>query len=329
MTIIMLIITLIDLCISVILKHMNNQLSFSDFNLFYIGNIISSLPSLILIAGISFSFWKPKNRLKDFRYTIYLMLILISLSYLILFSIKGLSINENNYLLGFPLLKLLNALFYTIIKLSTIYLMIITWLSLFSRRNMIRVRSLIGTLGVISILIVFAYIFNLRFETDETINGKKNYAVVFGAAVWSGDKPSPIFKGRIDKAFELYSSGEVSSIQVTGGHAPGELSEAKTARNRLVRLGVKINDIMVEDRTSNTNEQVRFLKKRLTELNNEFDELILISDSFHLPRILTICDFLNISAKPRASGYKLKWEKLLYYRFRESLALLLFWNFGI
>jgi vancomycin permeability regulator SanA len=57
--------------------------------------------------------------------------------------------------------------------------------------------------------------------------------------------------------------------------------------------------------------------------------VVIISDDFHLPRTIEMCRFFNINTDGLASDYNLSLEKLLYYRIRESFALVLFWLFGV
>ena len=93
---------------------------------------------------------------------------------------------------------------------------------------------------IVLLMFAFALFFNLKFKPSPAIPEGKNIAIVFGAAVWSIDKPSPMFKARIDRSHELFKNESVHAIQVTGGNAPGELSEAQTALNRLIELGVEL-----------------------------------------------------------------------------------------
>jgi hypothetical protein len=58
-------------------------------------------------------------------------------------------------------------------------------------------------------------------------------------------------------------------------------------------------------------------------------ELIIISDEFHLKRVEEMLDFYEINAKVVPSGYKLNFQKSLYYRIRDSIGLILFWLFAI
>ena len=80
---------------------------------------------------------------------------------------------------------------------------------------------------VLLLIITLVYIDNVGYTSGRWIlnKSKKNIAVVLGAAVWSGNIPSPTLSSRVDKALELLEQGFVGKIVFTGGKAPGELPE--------------------------------------------------------------------------------------------------------
>ena len=329
MLIIVLICAIAELLFSVYFKYSTNGLSISNIDVLYIGNVISSIPAFLLILGIALQILLKRQNFQEYKFTFLTFIGVLVFSYILIFMTQDNLFNQTNYIFGFPAVKLLNAVFFTVSKFAVISMMSLVWASLLYDNKLVRIRSFIISLITIALFFVFAFLYNLKYNSEELITEGDNFAIVFGAAVWSGDKPSPMFKARIDKSYDLYRTKKITTIQLTGGNAPGELSEAKTAEKRLLSLGVKPQDLFVEDKTSNTSEQVKYIHQKMLNFDKKYSQLILISDSFHLPRIMTICDFLNISALPSSSEYQLKWEKLLYYRFRESLALLLFWNFGV
>src|SRR5664280_3415396 len=104
---------------------------------------------------------------------------------------------------------------------------------------------------------------NQSKSVNRSNNPRDKVAVVLGAAVWSNNVPSPMLASRAEKAYELYKMGYVNKIQVTGGNAPGELSEAEVASLYLKQRGVDANDIWIEKKSTNTAEQVRYVKEEL------------------------------------------------------------------
>ncbi|MBK8945944.1 MAG: YdcF family protein [Ignavibacteriae bacterium] len=184
---------------------------------------------------------------------------------------------------------------------------------------------------IIIILLGFSFIYT--FFTDEFHNSNKNakydYGIILGAAVWSKNKPSPIFSGRIEKGAELFKKGIIRKIQLTGGNAPGELSEAKAAANYLsTNHNIPKPNILIEEKTSTTNEQIRFIKNIVMN-EKKSEKFIIISDQFHLKRVEEMIDFYNLNADVISSNYKLNMQKSFYYRFRDCISLVMFWFFAI
>lgn len=133
---------------------------------------------------------------------------------------------------------------------------------------------------------------------------------------------------RVEKAYQLYKQGYINKIQLTGGNAPGELSEAEVAWLYLKERGVNKNDIWLEKKTSNTAEQVRYVKEELIN-KKKLLNIVFVSNSYHLTRINEICNFYNIKAGIESSNLDLSFDKNVYYKVRESIALLVFWFFAL
>lgn len=177
------------------------------------------------------------------------------------------------------------------------------------------------------LIFAFIYITQNKNLTRADIY-KDNVAIVLGAAVWTNNIPSPSLASRADKAYQLYKIGVVKKIQLTGGNAPGELSEAEVAYLYLKSKGVNTNDMWMEKKTANTAEQVRYVKEELID-KKHINNIVFISNSYHLTRINEICNFYKINAGIEASELDLGFDKNIYYKIRESVALLEFWFFAL
>ena len=160
------------------------------------------------------------------------------------------------------------------------------------------------------------------------ISNDKNIAVVLGAAVWSVNKPSPTLASRLDKAVRLYKKGIVNKIQLTGSNAPGELTEAEVALNYLLKKDVDTSDIYMENQTTSTTEQIRFIKNNLVAARI-FNNIFIVSDQYHLARINEISRFYNIKVILAASELTLSFDNMLYNKIRESIAMVVFWCFAL
>jgi vancomycin permeability regulator SanA len=120
-------------------------------------------------------------------------------------------------------------------------------------------------------------------------------AIVLGAAQYNG-RPSQAFKGRLDRAYELYEAGTVPLIVLTGGRAEGDrYTEAYSGLTYLQKKGVPEDDMIVIDDGSSTWESlaasVRVLKRR------GIVKVQLVSDPFHSYRLEAIADEVGLDGK--------------------------------
>jgi len=165
-----------------------------------------------------------------------------------------------------------------------------------------------------------AYIENNKIKIDA--------GVVLGAAVWGGNRPSPVLRERINKGYELLKDSTTRYIVLTGGGSPGEMTEADVAKNELLKKGIDEKNIFIENKSNSTLEQITYIKNNLY-IKNNWRSIALITDNFHLPRSRQICRFYGINAYSVASDTPLSTESSFYFTTKESFAIILFWLFGI
>lgn len=71
----------------------------------------------------------------------------------------------------------------------------------------------------------------LNFEDDSTLYSANDRSadsgVILGAAVWGGNRPSPVLKERIVKGYEIYRRKIVPKLVITGGGSPNELTRER------------------------------------------------------------------------------------------------------
>lgn len=312
------------------IKYYSNQLSFADINFLKIGNFISVFQILLFIIGNGLLIFSgKKNNSGHINFLAFLSVIyIIPLVLVIIITLVNFEFS-NSYFLGYPIKKIIPVIFLVVNQTLFLFVLFTLWFIYLGNNYLAYFYSSIAVIISIIILISAAFVKTFLVE-DVVIFSKENkfdYGIILGAAVWSGDKPSPIFIGRIEKGAELYLNRVIKNIHLTGGNAPGELSEAKAAYNYLVEnYNINPDAILIEEATSTTNEQIRFIKNNFSNSSSNF---LFISDDFHLKRIEDMADFYNLNANVISSKYKLNFQKSLYYRLRESVGLVLFWFFAI
>ncbi len=183
---------------------------------------------------------------------------------------------------------------------------------------------------LLAFTVVFLFAYNHNDDYKMLLESKKTIdaGTVLGAAVWGGNRPSPVLRERINKGYELYSYGIIKHIILTGGGAPGEMTEAEVSKNELLKKGVQGRDILIENKSNSTLEQISYLNKNLYKKNN-WKDIVIISDNFHLLRTQQICKFFGINAYTVASDTPLSAESSFNFCVKESFAVILFWLFGI
>ncbi|MFZ1080803.1 MAG: YdcF family protein [Candidatus Kryptoniota bacterium] len=181
------------------------------------------------------------------------------------------------------------------------------------------------SLSVVSALVGFIY----TFSNGETFpgNSKADAAVVLGASVWGKHKPSPILRGRLDEAIDIFKSGRAKKIVVTGGTKRFGTVESEVQAWYLKENGVPDSDIMAEQNTFCTSEQAIFIERVLMD-SLDMKNLVIVTDDWHLPRALLMCRWEGAKVMGIASDYKMLLPNELYFRARESAAILAFLLFG-
>ena len=327
LSIVSVLIILTHLLIIFYVKYKIQNLPIDNFKLGYIGNLLNLISGIILIIGLAINIFL-KFRVSD--RTI--------LSYIIIMTIFLLAGIINSFI-RFPMPKMymfehqfrdvLTGFLFSSYQFVNFILLFTVWLNITGRKALLFLNASLNTVIIVVLFLIVAFIYvNQSKSVSRSNNLHDKVAVVLGAAVWPNNIPSPMLASRVEKAYELYKIGNVNKIQVTGGNAPGELSEAEVASLYLKQRGVNANDIWIEKKSTNTAEQVRYVKEELIN-KKKLMNIVFVSNSYHLTRVTEICSFYNIDAGIEASTLNLSFDSNLYYKVRESVALLVFWFFAL
>ncbi len=313
------------------IKYNNQNLALSEFNLSNIGNILNLFTILILILGIVIYTLQKKNKLPISRIILFTLLTTIILASAYCSTIISLPF-QKIYFLGQHGNKLFVGLLFIHYLFALFTFASYMWLSVFGRKSVLFLRSIIHSVLIIFVLILFAFYYvnvsDPQIDNEKLSQNEKNIAVVFGAAVWSKNQPSPILAARVEKALQLLDSYLVGKVLLTGSNAPGELTEAEVAYIYALSKDADSSKFIIENITTSTNEQIHFIREELLP-KESINEVIIVSDEFHLARIEEISKFNNIKIYAVSSDLKLKFETELYNRLRESIGLFFFWFFAI
>ena len=150
--------------------------------------------------------------------------------------------------------------------------------------------AVIGLMG--AILVYIATSIYCYSSVDEKTQA--DAAVILGAAAWY-KRPSPVFEQRIKHGLWLYENGYVKKLIMTGGksrNAP--FSEAYVARRFALKKKIPAQDILIEEDSHNTYENLVNAKKLMAE--HGLKSAIIVSDPYHMKRAMAIADDLDMTA---------------------------------
>ncbi|HEU4326074.1 MAG TPA: YdcF family protein [Roseiflexaceae bacterium] len=180
--------------------------------------------------------------------------------------------------------------------------------------------ALLSLMALIAVLCALIVVQGQRDEAQPA-----SAALVLGAAQWNGD-PSPVLRARLDHALDLYRSGMVERIILTGGVGPGDaLSEAEAGRDYLVAQGVPSDTLLLETSGQTTWQSLRNADALAGA--NGLASVLLVSDPFHMLRALKMAHDLGLNARgspTRTSPISRNRLEETGYVLRESWAYLVY-----
>ncbi|MFJ9889459.1 vancomycin high temperature exclusion protein [Streptomyces sp. NPDC091287] len=118
----------------------------------------------------------------------------------------------------------------------------------------------------------------------------REVAVVFGAGLWKG-RPTPYLAHRLDAAAELYRTGKVKVVLVTGDNSRVEYDEPDAMRTYLTGRGVP-DERIVSDYAGFDSWDSCVRAKKIFGV----DRAVLVSQGFHIHRAVTLCRSAGIDA---------------------------------
>ncbi|MDQ1265747.1 MAG: YdcF family protein [Bacteroidota bacterium] len=300
------------------IRYSNQNLFLQNFNFIHTGNLISVVFfSLIIIFSFINIFSGGK-----FSNSGMTSLLVVSASGITAIIFSMLISGNDSKLILYMIFFTLNG--YLLIMLAALAFSRSKKIHYFSNFGLFLLLSLIGFL----IIIYLIYNFTDDSKSYSAGNRKADAGVILGAAVWGGNRPSPVLRERINKGYEIYEKKYVTKLILTGGGSPNEMTEAEVQRNELIKYGVEPKNLMVEDKSNSTFEQIQYIRDKYYNRFN-YNRIIVISDNFHLFRTMQICLFNNMKADFIATDTPLSTETAINFSIKESFAVFIFWVFGM
>ena len=148
---------------------------------------------------------------------------------------------------------------------------------------------------------------------------KENATVVVLGCQVRGDNPSLLLKKRIDTAFEYLQANPRTKCIASGGQGSDEnISEAECIKQYLVDMGIDENRIFIENRSVNTNENIRF-SAEIIKQNGLNENMAIVTDGFHEMRAALIAKRLGYECGAVSSKTPMRYVSA--FTTREVIAL--------
>lgn len=199
------------------------------------------------------------------------------------------------------------------------------------RKHLLRFLYLFALLSLLGILsMAVSRLVTALYAISRTYNPQmapaQPVAIVFGAGLRRDSTPTDVLRDRLNTAIDLYRSGKVTQLLMSGDHSSDNYNEPEAMRRYAIQQGIPAEDILLDSsglRTYDTCHRAR----------NVFGirRAILVTQPFHLPRALYTCNQLGIQAiGVPAQNYLYRRASQTFWNVRESFATLVaLWQVNI
>ena len=156
----------------------------------------------------------------------------------------------------------------------------------------------------------------------------RDYIIILGCCVRKDGSLTPLLKGRVDSALsfekrQYRENGRHACFIPAGGQGPNEpISEGEAMERYLIEQGVPAERILREDKSVNTNENMKFAKEIIEKANPEYEKINIAfaTTSYHVFRGYVLA--MKNGFKAQGISSKTKWYFFPNAFLREFLGLL-------
>lgn len=142
-------------------------------------------------------------------------------------------------------------------------------------------------------------------------------AIVFGAGLLRDGSAGPVLSDRVETAVQLYESGKVGKLLMSGDNSTVRYNEPEAMRQYALKRGVPDEDIVLDyagRRTYDTCYRARHIFG--------VESAVLITQEFHMPRALTLCNWFGVESTGVESNNRYFLKRFrVYWNFREMFAV--------
>lgn len=187
--------------------------------------------------------------------------------------------------------------------------------SSFRTRFIIALIFSIFFIAVLSVppVIIYSERYHIYKEADDVVPVETG--IVFGAGVTKYKQPTAALRDRLDMAIDLYERNKINTIFISGDNRPEHDYETRIMKDYLSEHAIPEDRILV-DASGRRTYDTCFRAHEVFSI----DKGILITQGYHLPRALFLCNALGV----KSSGISASQREYLseyWFKLREILAI--------
>ncbi|WP_433266888.1 YdcF family protein [Actinosynnema sp. CS-041913] len=188
------------------------------------------------------------------------------------------------------------------------------------------VHAVVGSLVIVSAYVAFLFVSLLLYSIIYGKTGRRtgfDAVIVLGAGL-NGSRVPPLLAGRLDRAVTVFrrevAAGHSPLVVVSGGQGADEdVSEAVAMRRYLIGRDVPPAAIVVEDRATSTEENLRY-SRALLDARGHSGRTVAVTNNFHVFRTAVLARRMRMRLE--VIGSRTAWYFLPSAFLREFVALL-------
>ncbi|MFD9335873.1 YdcF family protein [Streptomyces sp. NPDC060028] len=190
--------------------------------------------------------------------------------------------------------------------------------------------GMVATLTLVVVYVSFTFLCFLGYAFlygRIRVRGDVDHVVMLGAGLIGGDRVPPLLASRLRKGQQIYEAqlargGRPPVLLVSGGKGSDEkVPEARAMADWLIEQGVPQEHVVLEDRSTTTEENMRFSRELMTAHDPHY-RCVVVTNDFHAFRAAMM------ARKARVNGQVLGSPTARYYwpsaTIREFVAV--FWE---
>ncbi|QLG41882.1 YdcF family protein [Paenibacillus sp. E222] len=151
------------------------------------------------------------------------------------------------------------------------------------QKHILLKRILLTGFGIVAVsfVIIEALVFTQLNANDPE---EADYVIILGSGI-KGTELTLTLKQRLDASLDYIRSHPQTPVIVSGGQGPGEsIPEALAMKNYLVDQGISPAQVIMEDRSTSTQENMAFSKKIIDASGLEHPEIMIVTSDYHMFR---------------------------------------------